>query len=170
MHGKVNPRRRRAGSMALEVLLATAILAIISLTVSNALMAGRQQTSYAQDSMYASFLAQALLEELQRLPYSDPNGYNVLGPDPGQSTRNTFNNQDDYSGWTDGVGTGYPTIVDLAGNAYPTPYQGFTRTVTMTPQAVSPSGWNRTINGLMTTIVVTKNGRVCARLEQLLTP
>ena len=97
-----------------------------------------------------------------RLPFNDPNGYTTMGPD-GSETRPTFDNVDDYSGYTDGPGT----ITDIAGNAYPSTYTGFTRTVTMTAVSTSPSGWNKTLTGLLITISVTKDGVELVKLQRI---
>ena len=108
------PGRLRAFT-AFEVLLATAILAFISIAVSSAVMAGRQQTSNAQYAMYGSVLAQELMEEILRLPYNDPSGVNTIGPDSGETSRTQYNAQDDYSGYTDGYGTSTATIAPRPG-------------------------------------------------------
>jgi prepilin-type N-terminal cleavage/methylation domain-containing protein len=162
------PRRR--GFTAFEVLMATAILAFISISVSSALMAGRQQTTNAQNTIYASFLAQELMEEITRLPYTDPTGSTTLGPDSGETSRTLYNCQNDYSGYTDGYGTSSSSITDLAGNAYPTAYQNFKRTVTMSATSYSPTGWNRTVSGLMVTVTVTRDNAAYATLEQFVMP
>src|SRR6476646_6117277 len=116
------PRRAR-GFTAIEALFATVLLAVLTAAVSGALMAGRQQSKLARDTLSASFLAQSLMDEIMRLPFTDPAGYTTMGPD-GSETRTTFDNIDDYSGYTDGpgnvadqAGTLHP-ITDLAGNAY----------------------------------------------------
>ena len=163
-------QRCRRGFTAFEVLLATAVLAFISIAVSSAMMAGRQETSNAQYTMYASFLGQELMEEILRLPYNDPSGTNTLGPANGQSTRQQFTSQGNYSGYTDGAGTSTATIADLAGTTYPTQYQVFTRTVTMTPTSYSPSGWGRTISGLLVTVTVSKNGQTITTIDQFVMP
>lgn len=161
---------RSGGFTAFEVLLATSILAIISLAVSSALMAGRAQASNAQNTVYASLLAQELMEEIMRLPYTDPNGQNYLGPGPGETTRQSYDNRGDYSGYTDGAGTTIPTITDLAGNAYPGAYQSFARTVTMTPTSYNPPGWGRSVAGLLVSVKVTRENQTCATVEQFATP
>src|SRR4051812_41986760 len=99
------PKTRAAAFTAVEALFACAILAFLTAAVSGALMAGRQQSKLARDTLNASFLAQSLMDEILRLPFNDPNGYTTWGPDSGENGRGTFNNVDDYSGYTDGVGT-----------------------------------------------------------------
>src|ERR1044072_743349 len=83
---------RRRGFTAFEALLAAAILAFLTAAVSGALMAGRQQSKMARDTLNASYLAQSLMDEILRLPFSDPLGYNSMGPDGNESARSSFDN------------------------------------------------------------------------------
>src|ERR1035437_10136807 len=83
------------GFTAFEALLAAGILAILTAAVSGALMAGRAQSKLARDTLYASMLGHAMMDEVMRLPVTDPLGYTNLGPDPGE-TRPTFNCVKDY--------------------------------------------------------------------------
>ena len=162
--GKTASRGR--GFTAVEALIAATILSILTAAVSGALMAGRAQSKLARDTLSASFLAQSLMDEINRLPFNDPNGYTTMGPDAGE-TRTTFNNIDDYSGYTDGAGTSTTTITDLANNPYPDVYQSFVRTVSMTAMTISPSGWNRTLNGLLITVSVTRDGVELVKLQRI---
>jgi MSHA pilin protein MshD len=150
------------GFTAIEALVAATILAILTAAVSGALMAGRAQSKLARDTLSASFLAQSLMDEIMRLPFNDPKGYTTMGPDGGE-TRATFDNVDDYCGYTDGPGA----ITDLAGNAYPDAYAGFVRTVSMTAVSTSPAGWNRTLTGLLVTVSVTKDGVELVKLQRI---
>jgi hypothetical protein len=161
-------RNRRGGFTAFEVLLATAILAFVSISVSSALWAGRQQTAAARYTVYGSFLAQQLMEEITRLQLASSGV--VLGPESGETSRSLYDGPDDYAGYTDGVGTSTPTVTDLAGNAYPSEYQVFTRTVTMTATSYTPTNWGRTINGYLVTVTVSKDGVTYAKLEQFICP
>jgi hypothetical protein len=97
-----------------------------------------------------------------RLPYDDPGGSTTMGPDPGE-TRTTFDNIDDYCGYTDGPGT----ITDIANNPYPDAYAGFVRTVSMTAVSTSPTGWNRTLTGLLVTVSVSKDGAELVKLQRI---
>jgi len=167
----LDTRRRRAFT-ALEALTAAAILAILTAATSGALVAGRAQSQLARDTLSASFLAQAMMDEVMRLPFNDPNGYTTMGPDPPDTSRGLYNNIDDYSGYTDGnanwAGTGATsTMSDFAGNAYPASYQEFQRTVTMTAISSSPTGWGRTLNGLLVTVAVSKNGTTLIQLQRI---
>ena len=165
--------RSRRGFTAIEALVAATILAILTAAVSGALAAGRAQSKLARDTVSASFLAQSLMDEILRLPFDDPLGYTTMGPDPGETTRSAFDNIDDYCGYTDGPGNvadsrgALHPITDYAGNAYPDAYQSFTRTVTMTAISTSPSGWNRTITGLLVTITVSRDGIELVKLQRI---
>jgi prepilin-type N-terminal cleavage/methylation domain-containing protein len=154
---------RRRGFTAIEALIAATILAILTASVSGALSAGRAQAKLARDTLSASFLAQSMMDEIMRLPYDDPLGYTTLGPDPGQATRSTFNNIDDYYGYTDGPNN----LTDYAGNSYPSTYQSFTRAVTMTAISSTPTGWNRTVTGLLVIVTVSRDGVELVKLQRI---
>src|SRR5256885_16945470 len=87
-------------------------ISFLTAAVSGALMAGRQQSKLARDTLNASFLAQSLMDEVMRLPFTDPLGYTSMGPDANETTRSSYDNVDDYSGYTDGVGTDMISIAD----------------------------------------------------------
>jgi type II secretory pathway pseudopilin PulG len=164
----------RGGFTAIEALVAAMVLAIMTAAVSGALMAGRAQSKLARDTLSASFLAQSLMDEIMRLPFNDPNGYTTMGPDPTNPTRQTYDNIDDYCGYTDGPGNVPDSngvlhpITDLTGtNAYPSVYQGFVRTVSMTAVTNSPTGWGKTLNGLLVTVSVTKDGVELIKLQRI---
>lgn len=151
------------GFTAIEALVAATILAILTAAVSGALMAGRAQSKLARDTLSASFLAQSLMDEINRLPFNDPNGYTNMGPDSGE-TRATFNNVDDYSGYADGPNG----ITDVASaSLYPDVYQPFTRSVSMTAVSMSPTGWNRTMTGLLVTVTVSRDNVQLVKLQRI---
>jgi type II secretory pathway pseudopilin PulG len=155
-------RTSRRGFTALEALLATAILAFLVAAVSGALMAGRQQSKLARDTLYASMLAKALMDEIVRLPATDPNNSTTMGPDPGEvrignpPSTTSFNCVKDYNGYTDGPNN----ITDLASNAYPAVYQTFTRAVTVAPVTYTPPGWGQSLSGLLITVTVSRDGQI----------
>ncbi len=151
---------RRSGFTAFEALVATAILTFLVAAVSGALMAGRQQSKLARDTLYASMLAKALMDEVMRLPTADPNNSTTMGPDPGEvrignpPTTNFFNSVKDYNGYTDGPNN----ITDWASNAYPAIYQTFVRNVTVAPVTYTPTGWGQSLSGLLVTVTVSRDG------------
>lgn len=157
---------RLRGFTALEALLATALLAVLTATVSGALMAGRQQSALARETLIAASLADNLMDEITRLPFADPNGYDTFGPDPGEGARGQYDNMDDYHNYTDGS----DGLTDAAGVAYPAEYQGYGRQVTAAALRVSPEGWGTSCTGLMITVTVTRDGRTLATLTRFVTP
>jgi len=144
--------RTSRGFTAFEALIAATILAFLTAAVSGALMAGRQQSQLARDTLYASMLGKAMMDEVMRLPTADPKGYTTMGPDAGE-TRTTFNSVKDYSGYTDGPNN----ITDLASNSFASNYQPFVRTVNVQPVSYTPNGWGQTVTGLLVTVTVTRN-------------
>lgn len=157
---------RARGFTALETLLAAGILAIVAAAVSGALSAGRMQSRNAQDTVHASMLARALMDEIIRLPYTDPHGYTSLGPDSGENSRAQYDNIDDYHNYTDGPSN----LSDLLGNVYPSELQGFTRSGVMTPTSFSPPGWPMSPTGLLITVTVRKNGATLVILQRIAVP
>ena len=154
--------KKKRGFTAIEALVAAAILAIVTAAVSGALMAGRAQTRLARDTLSASFLGQSLMDEIMRLPYNDPS--------PGQTmtTRSTFDHISDFGGYSDGPGG----LTDQLGNAYTDAngndnFPGFSRAVTMTQVSNAPTGWGRTLNGLLVTVTVTKDSVELVRVQRI---
>jgi len=156
------PPCHERGFTAFEALLAAAILAFLTAAVSGALMAGRAQSKLARDTLYASMLAHSMMDEVMRLPVTDPQGNVTLGPDPGE-TRSTFNCVKDYHGYTDGPNN----VADIAGNAYPSIYQNYLRTVTVQQVTYTPTGWGRTISAMLVTVTVSRDGQQLIALKRL---
>lgn len=106
--------------------MASTILALCVLAITHAVTAGQEQTHFAMHEMRAMSLAEALMEEIQDLPYNDPDGASVAGPEAGESSRSLFDNCDDFHDFAEAAGQ----VKDLAGAAYPTEFSKFTRSVT----------------------------------------
>jgi type II secretory pathway pseudopilin PulG len=49
----------------------------------------------------AAFLATALMSEIKELSYQNPTQPVLFGPESGETGRNTFNDVDDYNGWSE---------------------------------------------------------------------
>jgi type II secretory pathway pseudopilin PulG len=171
------PRSTRPrGFTAFEALLAAAILAFMTAAITGALMAGRMQSKLARDTLYASMLAHAMMDEVMRLSTADPaypSGYTVIGPDTGEAripagTQTQFNCVKDYNNYTDGPNN----IMQLGSDslhctAYPDVYQNYVRTVTIESISYTPSGWNRTISALLITVTVTRDGQQLIKLQRV---
>lgn len=157
---------------AVEALVASALLAMVALTVGGALAAGRQQSQNSQDMLRASMLARALLDEVLRVPYSTTKS--TLGPDPGQVFRYQFDDLQDYANYTDGPTNVSFISVDSVGSPastlYDPEFQNFSRTITMTPTALPGPASAPNINGLLVTITVSKNAQTLCTLERFVCP
>lgn len=96
------------------------ILAFAVVAVTQAVVAGQMQTVDALHRARALELGEALMEEVLRLPYVDPNGGSEVG-------RSNFDNVADFNGFSEAAGV----LSDAGGTAYETVYQGFSRSVTV---------------------------------------
>ena len=115
-----------AGFTLIEALLASAVLALIVLGLTQSVASGQAQTYNALHEARALSLAEALMEEVLSRPYVDPDGDTVVGPDAGETARGYFDAMDDFDGFFEAAGT----LVDPAGIAYPQLHQTFERRVT----------------------------------------
>ncbi len=131
----------------MECLLASAILAFAVVAVSQAVVAGQMQTADALHRARAMELAEALMEEVLRLAYADPDG-------PGEVGRANYDNLEDFDGFSETAGT----LSDVDGVAYDTPFQGFSRSVSVVPanggSGISVTGLGSALPGLMVTVTV----------------
>ncbi len=133
-----------------EVLLASAVLAMIVAAVAQAVTAGQVQTYDALHRVRATELAEAMLDEIRSKPYLDPEGGGGLGRDSGEGDRTQFDNADDYHGLSEAAGG----VRDPAGDAYTGPYTVFSRGVVM--QYTTRIGIaGESVPGLNATITVT---------------
>lgn len=153
---------RRTGFTAFEALLASTILALVASAVSTALMAGRQQSALAQKTTYASLIGRAMMDEVLRFPYGDQTN----APDANEFRRPNINVLSDYNNFTDGPNN----LKDLAGNLLPTEYQELTRTVTIAPTTLTPTGWSTSVSGEMVTVTVALNGQTLITLQRFIPP
>ena len=110
-----NPRHLRRdcrGYTLVELLVAVAITAIASVSLLRAFSVAGTVTARNESMCYARWLAVSLKTEMDRLPAVDPNQPPAFGVEAGewQSDRRTFDDIDDYSGWSgapdDGNGQG----------------------------------------------------------------
>ena len=114
----------------MESLLASAILAFAIVAVSQAIVAGQMQTVDALQRTRAMELAEALMEEVLRLDYTDPDG-------PGESGRANYDDLQDFNGFSEAAGS----LKDAPGVAYDVTYQGFSRSVSVVPANGGTGAW-----------------------------
>jgi hypothetical protein len=151
-----NPRR--AGFTAFEALLATAILAMIAITLGTTLNAGRQQSYVAQKTTYASLVGRALMDEILRYPY----GNQTNAPDNNEYHRSFVNSITGYNGFSDGPNN----IKDVSGTLYPTEYQELSRSVSVTATTLTPTGWTTGVSGVIVKVTVSINGQPLVTLSR----
>jgi type II secretory pathway pseudopilin PulG len=115
--------QRRHGLSLLETLLAATILATVAAAAALPFSAGLQQVQQAARLEQAAWLGAALMDEILAHPFDDPDqpGSYTLGPDTGEIGRASFDNIDDYHGYSEALtgartSTGSPlSVTDAAG-------------------------------------------------------
>lgn len=142
---------RRHALTLLEGLIASVILTMVVVAVSQAILAGQMQTADALHRTRAVELAEAMMDEILRLPYDDPDGSSNPGPDGGEYARNTYDNLDDYHGFSESAGN----LRDVAGMAYETTYDDFARSVAVVAGSETVAGFGPAIAGVLITVTVT---------------
>ncbi|MEX0775629.1 MAG: prepilin-type N-terminal cleavage/methylation domain-containing protein [Phycisphaeraceae bacterium] len=135
----------------MECLFATTVLAVAALAVAQAVSSGQAQTQAALGGERAQMLAQTLMEEVLALPYADPGGGAVAGPDAGESSRALFDNADDFHNFSEAAGA----LRDHAAVLYPTIFQTYSRQVTAVYGSVTVTGFSAAVPGLTVTVTVT---------------
>ena len=101
-------------------------------------------------------LAEALMDEILSLPYKDPTDQSTtLGPETGQgevsNDRTTYDNADDFSGYTEAAGS----VADLSDTNYGGQFADFSRSVTATQKSETVTGFSAAVAGLELVITVT---------------
>lgn len=144
---------RHRGLTLVECLLASAVLALAVVAVTQAVVAGQMQTAEALRRARALGLGEALTDEVLRLPYTDPDGPG------GEVGRENFDNLEDFNGFSEAAGA----LRDARGTSnpaslYDAPFQEFSRTVSVVPanggSGVSVTGFGNPLLGLMVTVTV----------------
>jgi MSHA pilin protein MshD len=153
-HSSLRRRLRRRGLTLVEALLAAIVLVVVAGSVSQALLAGQMQAYDAAHRERGLELAEALMEEILRLPYADADG-------DGETGRANFDDLDDYNGYTDSG-----ALTDFAGTAYPSAYHDFSRAVTVIAGSQDVSEFGAAIDGLNVTVTVTDAGGQTWTLQQ----
>ena len=95
------------GFALVEALIAVMILGFSAAGIAMLLTASMQQNYLSEKYMLAGNLAQDLLDEIMGKPFYDPETPADLtaGPDAGESSRQNFDNVDDYHGLSEPVGS-----------------------------------------------------------------
>ncbi len=119
--------RGRGGFTLIEALLAASLLAIGAAAIIVPFATGAGNELVESRRILALNLAKEMTEEVISLPFRDPDGESSAGPEFGESSRDLFDNVDDYDGYTEPAGT----ITNLDGVLIDGPAaQGLSRHVT----------------------------------------
>jgi Tfp pilus assembly protein PilV len=99
----IKPRylSRSSGFSLVEAVMSSLIVAGMLLAALNSVAAAKKAEQNNVDRVRGTHLAQALVAEILSLEYAEPDGGTTLAKDSGETTRNTFDDVDDYNGWTE---------------------------------------------------------------------
>lgn len=149
----IRDRRHRPpfGLTIVESMMALAVLSVAVLAVNYAVVAGQTHARQGDHAVRGIDLAQDLMEEIVALPYLDPDGPSTPGPEVAETTRSSFDNTDDFHGYTEVAGG----ATDFSGTVYGGDDQVFGRNVTMAVSTEYVAGLGTTIPGLTVTVAVT---------------
>lgn len=138
---------RRVALTLVECLIATAILGFALLAIVQAVVAGQMQVTDALHRARALEVGEALMDEVLRLPYTDPNGGSELG-------RANFDDLADFNGFSEAAGA----LTDAGGTTYGPAFQDFSRTVSVVPAngggGIAVTGMGAALPGLTITVTV----------------
>jgi hypothetical protein len=114
-------RRRRRGVSLVEVTIAVLLVALMLAAAVRSVAVARVTEFRMTLQARGRLLAQSLMAEILQKAYQDPTSptAGVLGPDPSnfETSRATFNDVDDYTGWSESPPQnvdGTPIAADLA--------------------------------------------------------
>jgi prepilin-type N-terminal cleavage/methylation domain-containing protein len=131
--------RRRARAFTLvEVIMAVLVVGVGLVATMRVLPLLLKVSEASRQGLMTQSLAADLMTEISLLPFEDPGGSPVFGPEPGESgtNRNLFNDIDDYNGWTESPPK-TKTGGSIAGSA------GYTRSVVV--QSVSMANFDTVV-------------------------
>ena len=147
------PERLAVGFTLAECMIAVVLLAVVVVAVSRAVVSGQAELHDAISMQRAMRLAEDMQERIAALPYYDPGGVMVPGPEANANQKDKvlkFDNADDFDGYTELPGQ----LRDIGDNLYPGDYQAFTRKVSSEYQTQIVPGLGSPIDGLMVTVTV----------------
>lgn len=146
---------RQTGFTLMEVLFALTVLGIAIAAMAQAGSTGQKATYEALRELRAMSLAEAMMEEIISLPYDDPEGTTTLGPDAGEVARTSYDNIDDFHGFTESRGS----CRDMSGVRYPASYDDFGRSVSVATSTLTLAGASATSGVSITVLVQDQGGR-----------
>ena len=154
----------RGGFTLVEALLASAILALVIVSVTIPFTSASQNEQAGGRQTLATSLAEEMMEEILSKPFYDPNGYVTPGPDPGESSRGLYDNLDDYHGYSEAAGS----IRNAAGDLCTDPLSyGLSRSVAAEYVYVSGQDTSGPPTFIRVTVTVSYRNQPVVRLVRL---
>ncbi|NLF29937.1 MAG: prepilin-type N-terminal cleavage/methylation domain-containing protein [Planctomycetes bacterium] len=154
-----------------EVLIASAMLAFVASAVMVPYAAGIQNDRFCGIHTEAVALGQDLMEDILALPFYDPETPDTLalGPDAGEFTRATFDNIDDYHGYSEAEGVVTLALTDIEPDDVT---EGLWREVTVTylrlPGQPEPGPEDKPFSACHVTVTVYCNAEMMTSMERLI--
>ena len=94
-------KKSKKGFTLIEALLAAVVLSMAITAIVMPFTAGAQNEQNDARGTLAVALGQEMMEEILAKPFRDPQGSSEPGPEPGEQTRDLFDNIDDYNGYSE---------------------------------------------------------------------
>jgi len=147
-----------------EALLAAVVLAMAVTAITIPFTSAANIQLVDQQRTLSVSLAQEMMEEIISRPFDDPQGDTDPGPDGGETSRDLFDNTDDYHGYEESPGN----IADFAGNVLTEPEAaGLSRHVTAAYVYLTGQDISADPNVILITVEVRYRGVVVAGLSRL---
>jgi len=167
-HCSVSSAPRRRAITLVEAIMSIVLVGGLVLMALNTVGSAAVAQAQTGDSGRGQLLALALVSEIMKTSYADPESPGtVFGPEAGEvdGTRAAFDDVDDYQGWTESP------LADANGVAIPDLPNGWTRTVNV--QYANAANLKSSVDAdpgiKRITVAVAHNGRTAAKLVALRT-
>lgn len=150
-------RRRRAGLTLAECIVALVVLSLAVTAVAYAVSAGQMQSAEALRKSRATMLAEALMDEIFAKSYGAP----VTGTPP---ARTGYTHAGQYNVFSEAPGN----VRNAAGALYPSEFQRFGRSATVTTGTATLAGLGAARLGLVVTVTVSEGGGAVSTLTRFM--
>ncbi len=145
---------RGAGFTLAEVLMASVVLGLSVLAISQAIVSGQMHAYAGIETERGMMLCESMVERLMPMPYFDSTATLTMGAEGGESAAVDFDSLDDYHGYGETAGD----LRDAKGVLLPDEFQGFTRSVSMTAGQMSVASLGQSVDGITVVVTVTSRG------------
>ncbi len=122
---EIKDRKNEKGFSLIEIMIFVLVLAVAFGGLINLMMNFSVKNVFAQNRRAAAVAAQELMEEIKskkfdQLTSQSASGWSVIGIDTGETAGNkaTFNDVDDYDGWSENLASPFAGFVRTAAVTY----------------------------------------------------